>query len=285
MAYAGMRSLLPVAAVSLALTGIMACGGSTSSSSVARGLRDVAKGNTARGPSGDPGNSVEYLPNNAVARVGDYSITKATLNRWMSFIVGGDFYETSQLRAPKGLISDPPRYKKCSATLKKVVAVTANPRPRSAEPYLTSKCKELYQGIKEQALGYLIESRWSVDFGAEQGLHVSDADASKAFRRLEAQLFPKQGMLERYLADRGWTIPVEMVLVRRELMYSKLKHKFASTGGEEALTNFVREATKKWTIKTTCREGYVVEQCNHHRETSIATRSPAAVIKELTGMP
>jgi hypothetical protein len=198
----------------------------------------------------------------------------------MSIMVGGDFYSISGLRAPKGLVSDPPNYSACQVAMGAFVPRPAKRRlakPTQAE--LTGKCQQLYQGIKEQALTYLIESRWTIDLGVERGLKVTDAEVM----RLRASYFPTEAMFQKYVSDREWTPSAELLDLKRSLILSKLKEKLGKTGGEQAVASAIAQATTKWTARTICRNGYEVEQCSNYKAATGAARSPAVLIEELAG--
>lgn len=98
-----------------------------------------------------------------VAQVGSYTITKAMLNQWMTEKVSEDYYDAAGSaageKAPLRLVSEPADYPACVATIKTITpAPSAKPKPTPTVAQLTKKCEELYQGIKMQALAYLVSS-------------------------------------------------------------------------------------------------------------------------------
>jgi hypothetical protein len=212
------------------------------------------------------------LPSDAAAVVGARQISKATLNRWMSPMVGGDFYESTHLRAPTGLVSEPPNYAACVAAVRAFGS-------KLTVAQITSKCEQLYEQVKEQVLTYLIEAEWSLDRDAEQGVTVSNQEIEKEFKRLEAQFFPKEGELQAYLANHEWPLSVELFLIKRDMLYNKLEKKFRETGRKAQFGRFLFDNAKQWTARTSCQIGYLVEQCNDYKSVP-STTSPDILIEE-----
>ncbi len=255
----GLRAVATVVAAMLAAVSVASCGGS-------------------HGASGD-----------TVAQIAGTAITRATLNHWMSTIIGGDFYELTGKVAPTGLVSEPPHYTACVTVLE---GYEAAPRPGNAAgapAALRHKCEQLYRAIKQQTVAYLITADVAVGEGAEQGLTVNSSEIEQAFKRIQAVQFPTETALSQYLADRHWTLKDELYLVKRDLLSqkltTKLKRKFNSAGGEQALAGYIRETRRRWTAKTTCRPGYVVPGCRQYDSqkatASSSDPSPSALIEEL----
>ena len=228
------------------------------------------------------------MPGDAVVQVGSTAITKPTLNHWMSAIVGGDFYERTHLVAPTGLVSEPPDYATCIAAVR-TLASSREPKGRQ-EAQSKRKCEQLYQAVKQQAVGYLITAAVVMGQDAEQGLKVTASEVEQDFKRVQAEQFPAEAELRRYLAHRHWSLSDELFLIKRDLLSSKLTSKveqrFASAGGEGALVKYVGEADTRWKAKTTCRPGYVVEDCSEYTAAQARAESadPSAnsLIEELT---
>lgn len=217
------------------------------------------------------------LPDNAVAQVGGTTITKATLSQWMSTLAGGDFYELSHITPPDGLVSDPPNYAICIAGLKRLA-----PKLSSAET--KSKCEQLYQALKQQAVSYLLTSQQNFGEDAEVGVKASEDEVKQQFEKVKSELFPTEADLQQYLAARNWTTPVELFLIKRNVLSSKLARKLQEKFSDErASIAYFHSARKKWTAKTDCRPGYVVEQCKQYKpgKTASTMLSPALLIKEI----
>jgi foldase protein PrsA len=58
---------------------------------------------------------------------------------------------------------------------------------------------------------------------------------------------------------------------------STIKQQLTARGQQEALSKFVKEFRKKWTGKTECRDGYVVQNCKEYKAPKTPKTSPTAV--------
>jgi hypothetical protein len=269
------HTLMALFAICAALLGLCACGGSGAAhsspvtSNTATNSTVTSASDTANASRSDTGAD---LPAHVVARVGRASLTAATVSHWMKPMTGGDFYESSSVRAPAGLVSEPPDYASC------VTALTAF-GSRFTPAQMQEKCHQLYEGIKQQVLTYLIGAATSVGRDAELGISVSEHEVEQEFRRLEAANFPKAGQLQKYLADREWPLSVELFLIKHDLLFSKLERKLHAEG-QAAFSKYLIDSIKRWTAKTSCRAGYVVNGCKQFT-TAPEGPSPAVLIEEI----
>src|SRR4029077_16402098 len=246
------HTVLACMAISITVLGLVACGGGTS--------EDV------------------------VARVGENSITRATLNHWMGIIVSGDYFEKVGRRAPKGLVSDPPNYAACVAAEEAIMPKPVKGKSLPTAAQRESKCRQLYQVLKQQAMAFLISSQRLIKQGAEQGVKGTDEEVKQHFKLLKAEEYPSDAEFQKYLADRGWTLPVELFLLKRNLLSTKIEQKLCQ-GHEQALVDFFKKSTKKWTASTSCNAAYVVEGCKQYKPTKTPPgASPAVLLEEMAGV-
>jgi hypothetical protein len=225
-------------------------------------------------------------PSGVVGAVGERTITRSEVNHWMGEIVGGEFYELSHGRwMPLGLVSDPPNYQGCVRRVESIL-VTPSGRVRPSGVDLLTKCRELHQAVKSQAMGLLVALHWTVGVLGEVGLHVSEAQTQRALTLLKAQQFPKQGAWKQYLASRRRTVADELALLKLDLLGHKAERVLHSKQGITRVT----EAEQRWTAKTTCTPGYVVKSCKQYvAQQSTSTSPPSAALLEqlasITGTP
>jgi hypothetical protein len=237
-------------ATSLILLGVAACGGS------------------ADGPSGD-----------IVAQVGSTPITRATLNHWMSTIVGGDYFELTSKVAPAGIVSDPPNYSRCQAIYEATSAKLPSGSPRPSAELLASKCRQLYEALKAQALNFLIETQWSVDHDAEQGIRVTSAEVNQRFKQYKAEEFSSEAQFQTYLADRRWSLSDDLFLIRKDLLSSKLIAKLSAEKRSPLVSG--RESARRLRASTRCYTGYVVEDCTGYKAPATPAPVPETVVDAL----
>ncbi|HEY2142006.1 MAG TPA: hypothetical protein VGG98_08100 [Solirubrobacteraceae bacterium] len=224
-----------------------------------------------------------------VAHIGPRSITKDDVNHWMSTLAGGDFYEISgRHTVPAGLVSEPPNYGACVSNLEAAAANASTRLAKTAAAQLLSKCRQLYQALKLQAVGYLVEAWWLIGLDGEEGVKATDGEVRQLFNKTEAEQFPKEGELQQYLARNRRSLADEMFVVKLDLLQQKTQKKI-TTGGKQMLAKFT-EAGQRWTAKTSCRAGYVVQHCKQYTGTPASSTTPsAAVLLEqvaaITGRP
>jgi hypothetical protein len=202
-------------------------------------------------------------PDTVVASVGAKKITKGTLERWTAIEAILSHEVTPTRPPPKGLVPDPPDYADCIAYLRKNPArlIAAAQKPTDAQ--LKSQCRHKHEGLQRHMLDILITNYWLDGEGASRRLSVGDAELEQALR----SQFPTQAAFRRFLAITGESASDERALLRANLMASKLQQTAvaqkpaASAARQRALAAFLRGFTARWTARTSCRPGYVVQEC------------------------
>lgn len=279
------------AVVLLALV-LAACGGSAGKTTASTGSNASATTGTTEttttpstttpAATAPEPSALKSAPADVVALVGKTPITRAALSHWIEATAGGDFYEIAQVTIPRGMFSDPPRLATCQADMASIESNRKAGKVPTRTPIET--CRGLEESIKEQALEYLIGLQRAIDEDAEVGVKVTDAEVAREFKKLQAELYPKEGDFQRYLAQRDWTTADNLVLVKHDLLNDKLVEHLERQGGEKAFEAFVMAAMKRWTARTACRSAYMVKGCagfSQSREGS--TASPAILIEDATG--
>lgn len=271
------RSILAFVTVSLAVAGLAACGGGTSSD-----------GTSSKGIPGG-GTSSE-----AVVQAGGSAITKAEINHWMSTLAGGDFYEIAHKHTvPAGLVSEPPNYAACVTRLERVAASSYKGPSKPTAAQLLSKCRELHQTLKAQALNYLVQAQWVIGLASEAGIKATDGEVTKLLNEIKARQFPKgEGEFQRYLASNRRSLADELFVVKLDVLRRKIVQE-VNTGGKQTLARFT-EAGQRLTAKTSCHAGYVVQHCKQYTgqpytgQPASSLPSPAVLLEQvavITGLP
>lgn len=125
--------------------------------------------------------------NVVVARVGNTIITKGAVDHWMSVV------------APEHLVPDPPRFANCIA--RQGADALAN-----AMKAFETVCRQQYETLKRQALGFLISSYQLVGEAAEEGLSVSQQEVEQRLAAKKHSSFPRgQVEFDAYLRETGQT--------------------------------------------------------------------------------
>lgn len=260
------RTALFIAMVGL-IAALAACGGGSKSTASSSGSGDSS------------------LTGEVVAKVGDSVITKAEVNHWMTSLGGEDYYELSRRHTvPLGLVSDPPNYAACVANLEAAMGSTppkGGSLPSAAQ--LLTKCRELNQAVKAQAVTFLVGNQWQINLDRELGLTASEAEVTRLFNKIKAERFPTAAALNAYLRPQRWTLADERLSVELDVLGQKYQHEI-ETGGKQAYAKFLL-AAQRWTAKTDCRPGYVVSPCKQYKEPKTPpTKSPAVLMEQVASI-
>lgn len=212
------------------------------------------------------------------------TITKPMLGHWMRSLASGDFRQNLASIAPSGLVAEPANYPQCVKAAEKIVPKAADGRPQLTTRQLTEKCRELYEAIKAQALGFLINVQWTVTEAAEMGITVSSVAVRQGFDRYRHEAFHSDAEFHKYISERGWTLADMLYRYKLEVLVHKILPKFEEKvkkagGGERVYARLALERYHKRIARTSCRRGYVVPQCREYHETTSAPPSPRDVLK------
>jgi foldase protein PrsA len=227
---------------------------------------------------------------NVEAQVGPTAITTAEVSHWMNALAGEDFYEVSHRRTmPAGLVSDPPNYSRCLSQLQAASAkvVGSGSKPTGAE--LSSICRQLYQAVKQQATLFLVTYYWRTHAYNEWGITANTAEAVRGYDGLKTDVrFSQEGGIEHILKARYWSVPDELLLMKLNVLRDKAIKKLESGGAGAGRE--IEAIDNRWTAKTVCTKGYVVEHCKQYTPSMpiYAYTLPPAVLMEkvavLTGV-
>jgi Raf kinase inhibitor-like YbhB/YbcL family protein len=120
-----------------------------------------------------------------------------------------------------------------------------------------------------RALSFLITSQWVIGEAATRGISVSDAEVKDRFAQIAKQSFPKAGALKQFLAKSGESEADLLARVKVELLESRIAAKVtAGKSGAQAkavLASFQKAFQEHWKHYTTCKPGYVMEDCSEYK--------------------
>jgi foldase protein PrsA len=211
------------------------------------------------------------IPDDAVVQVGSRSITKATYAHWMLVEATG-----SSMTPGRPVVPEPPAYTSCIAHLEATSAKPAKGQAKPTEGDLKGECEQQHKSLQQATLGFLISSAWIVGEAENLGVRVTGNEVQKELEATKRQQFPKAQEFQRYLATSGQTMSDLLLRAKLSLLSPEIQqHVIDSAGakGEQAaLSRFVREYKKKWTARTDCRAGYVVQDCRNYKASSSVAR-------------
>jgi foldase protein PrsA len=164
------------------------------------------------------------VPPNAVAKIGDETITQEEFDKWVETAV------KSQAQGGQVVVPDPPDFEKCVAHKKKTAVPEGQKKPTDAE--LEKQCKAEYDALKSEVMQFLIQAEWVQQEAANRDIEVTDAAVNKSFEQQKKQAFPTDKAYKQFLETSGMTEADILFRVKLSLLQEKLTKKVT----EEAKT-------------------------------------------------
>lgn len=162
--------------------------------------------------------------------------------------------------------------------------VAGKPIAKSSLEHWASIEKALGQTLtaRHQAIGFLITSEWVLREAAAMHITVSEAEVRKRFDEMVHKSLPKPGALQKYLTRSGESEADLLARIRVELLAEKIAAKVtAGKHGAQraaALRAFEKHFQEHWKSLTSCKQGYVMEDCKQYKGPGekLAARAPAS---------
>src|SRR4051794_3294889 len=177
------------------------------------------------------------IPGNAVAKVGDTSITKNDFNHWLRIAAISSQGQTDpDIAAGKksAEIPDAPDFKNCVAEKQKTAPTPAKGQPAPTTAQFKQQCQTEYNSLRDQVLQFLISAQWIVGEAKDQGIKVTDAEVNKQFETTKKQSFPKEADFQKFLKSSGMGLDDLKFRVRVQALSDKLRTKV--TKGKDTVT-------------------------------------------------
>jgi hypothetical protein len=252
------------------------------------------------GVAGDPAGD-------AVAVVAGAPITKAALRHWTAVKLAIDYEANPRKPLPSGVVYEPPDYAPCMARLRALAAAEsaasgftlrvvrlppnskyprgrlsfvkratkpAKPAPIPATAQLERECAEHYRSVEMGMLNVLIGFQREMQEGKADGVNPSEGEVREEYARYSRKHFPNRGEQRRYLADTGESVGDELLRIRTDMIstriFSKEKRRFGGIATKAQLQAYGRwavETEERWVARTSCRAGYIVEDCKQYKTT------------------
>jgi hypothetical protein len=244
------------------------------------------------------------IPSDAVAVVGSTPITKAALRHWTSVQLATNYESVPQKPLPAGVVYEPPNFGACVARLRmgareagagvsltpaqlsaalakgsfNVSKLPKKAKTRTALPstaQLERKCAAGYRAVEQHILNVLIVFQWDIQEAEADGVNPSEAEVRKEFARFSSEKYSKPGDLQRLLEYTGEHFSDELMRERQDLIGTRVtQREFAKLGidpphvtaaQEHAYEAYFSHRVKEAVAKTSCRKGYVVNNCKQYR--------------------
>jgi foldase protein PrsA len=154
------------------------------------------------------------VPPNAVAKVGDETITQDEFDKWVETAVKG------QAQGATAVVPDPPDYTKCVAAKKKQPVTKGQDKQTDSE--LKKQCETEYDTLKREVMQFLIQAQWVQQEADKRDIKVSDKSVQKSLEDQKKQAFPNEKAYNQFLKTSGMTEADILFRVRIDQLQQKL---------------------------------------------------------------
>ncbi|GAC1439075.1 MAG: hypothetical protein NVSMB51_16340 [Solirubrobacteraceae bacterium] len=172
------------------------------------------------------------IPGNAVAKVGDASVSKASFDHWLTVLVDSSAGNSPNAQRPP--VPDPPNYAKCIAFSQKTAPPTPKGQPKPSPATYKSQCDQQYQSLKAQTMQFLISADWLQGEAADQGVSASGKEVQAKLAQIKQQQFPQPAQFATFMKNSGMTMDDVLFRVRLDELSSKIRTKV--TAGKDKVT-------------------------------------------------
>jgi hypothetical protein len=137
-----------------------------------------------------------------------------------------------------------------------------------------------YASLRDSAMSNLLLGRWVRGEAEERGITLSESEVNNRLGQVKKQLGGEKGyeqtLKQTKLTPEEARTQVELNLLAKQIQDQVLRGK---TDMKSAATEFQTAFAEKWRSRTTCKEGFVVEQCSNGSSPPPSSEAPA------TGVP
>lgn len=216
---------------------------------------------------------------NVVRVAGSGGVGITAMTHWIAVQAATDYSSEPSKPVPSGVVPDPPLYGRCIAQLR-AEPVGANPqnpnkpRPKPTTANLKRECEHKEQRLRQHILLILTSFQWLAGEAARQGVKVSDAKVKSELERFRKGRFPTTAAFQEYLRNTGQTYDDELLRMRMDLYSNELArhageraHATSRSGMFGAYLRVLGATARRWEAKTTCRLGYVTQNCSNYKGT------------------
>jgi foldase protein PrsA len=143
-----------------------------------------------------------------VIHVGAAPIQNATIAHWMTVL------------SPQHVLPLPPHFTAC-------VSRQRVDKPSASKAELEHACLERYQAVRQEALSFLISSRWLTEEAAAQGAAVTPAEVQQRLER-KRKSYSTEAEFKESLSAIARSVPDLRLELEAELAQEKLRRKLAA---------------------------------------------------------
>jgi foldase protein PrsA len=159
------------------------------------------------------------VPPNAVAKVGDKTISQDEFNKWVATAV------KSQAQGGTAVVPDPPDFAKCVAAKKKAPTPQGQTKPSQSDADYKKQCKTEWDTLKRSVMQFLIQAEWVQQEADKRNITVSDKAVRKSFEDQKKQAFPTDKAYQQFLKTSGMSEADILFRVKLSQLQQKLTQK------------------------------------------------------------
>lgn len=159
-----------------------------------------------------------------IARVGNYIITRATLESRLAI-------EARAERPGMQIVPVPPAFSACVARLVAEADGSGDDRPHAPEGRLRDLCSRFYLKLLRNALGTLISADWVIGAAAEVGVSVTNVQVRRRLDSLKDTQFASESKFRAFLAHSGENLSDLLFNVQVAMLTQELRNKIQASGG------------------------------------------------------
>jgi foldase protein PrsA len=222
------------------------------------------------GASGRPSVRFTADADTAVAKVGDRIITKGRLDHWMHIAAIRDYELFPKGPVPSWVVPDPPSFSKCVAHLESEQDLTKFESAAKRHADALAKCRQSYKGLRVQALRGIISGEWLIEIGNARGLKFTPLQKRRWYEKELREQLGTLAAVPAYFRTIGETYSDQRFRAETKLVSLALESELGPPHADirthrAAVAGYLRRVLKKWSAKTICMPGYVVQDCSEYR--------------------
>jgi foldase protein PrsA len=202
-----------------------------------------------------------------VAQVGQTPISRATLAHWTPIEAILAYLTKPTGPVPKGVVPDPPNYTVCIAHLRQTAPPLGKGQQPPATSQLRARCELTYLTARRHILEILITTDWLLAEDAARHITPSENEITREMATFVAREFPTDRVFHQYLAATGMSTADDRFLIKRNMLAARLLQSIRTQSNaapehqEQAVYNYLKTFTAKWTAKTNCKPEYLTPDC------------------------
>lgn len=168
----------------------------------------------------------QSVPSDAVAKVGNIAISKASFNHWLSVAQKSQAAQSAPGTPVVPL--DSPNFTSCIAFHQRSDPKPPKGQPNTTPTALKAQCQQQFNAARDQVVPFLITAVWLQGEAVDMGVKVTAAETAKALKTIEATRFPTPAQLQQFLLKSGETQEDLLFRVRIDTLSNKLRTKVTS---------------------------------------------------------